>query len=173
MLQKLKRTNTKETLEEETSCYVLIPAREALLFRLKNAIENAQRSIDYICSCKAFRPELFILCGELKKAMRIGVKIRWIIDKPEDMNSWSELKAFTKNPSFRLRTISDFPSVRFHIYDKKEVFIDSYPKTEAAQSPSLWTNNPSHVELAHNYFETMWKTALENKTEITNYNSAI
>lgn len=165
VLQNLKKTSTKEAFADKTSQYVLIPEGEALLFRLKKAIENTQTSIDYTCPWKQFLQASFMLGECLKKAMEKNVNIKCIIDKPEDANLWPKVEAFTKKPSFHLRTISDFPSARLWIYDKKEMFISSYPKTDAIESPALWTNNPYLIEIMEKYLQIMWNQATEYKKE--------
>jgi hypothetical protein len=33
------------------------------------------------------------------------------------------------------------------------------------ESPALWSNNPSLVDIAHNFFEMMWNDSLEFKHE--------
>jgi sugar-specific transcriptional regulator TrmB len=162
MLQHLERTRTKETFKNEPAQYVLIPEGEALLFRLKKAIKNAQSNIDFICPREAFLKGLLWAAEVYEKALRRGVKIRWIYEKPEDLNSLPEcVQALMKNPSFKLRAVPNSLNMKYWIYDTKEVFIATHPKTGVAESPVLRSNNPSLVELAYNYFEIMWITAME------------
>jgi hypothetical protein len=47
-------------------------------------------------------------------------------------------------------------SVGFSIYDKKHVVIVNLPKMGFAKSDALLSSNQSLVELAHNYFDTLW-----------------
>ena len=164
-LKDLKQ-NKPKTMHPAKADYVLIPEKEPLLHRLSKECQTTKRSIDIVCGYKAFQPRLFVFAEVLEKAMKRGVKIRWIVEKPEDLNSWSEIvQVFKKNPSFNLRTIPEAPVVRLGIYDKNEMFIASYPKTGTLESPVLWSNNPSLVAMAQDYFEILWITAMEDQHE--------
>lgn len=162
VIQKFKNNNLRMTLEEEVGQYILIPEKEPLTIRLKKAIATTQKSADIITSQKAFAKVLFALNEDFKKALRRGVKIRWIIDQPKDANSWPEfsfVQVLMKNPKFKLRTILQPPHVRLGIYDKKEVFLATFPKRAGLESPALWSSNTSFAAIIDNFFETMWSTA--------------
>jgi hypothetical protein len=90
--------------------------------------------------------------------------VRLVVEKPENLNSWPEIvQELKKNPSCTLRTVTNHPTVRLGIYDKKEVFIASNPTTYAMMSPALWSNNPSLLSIIHDYFEILWLTAIEDQ----------
>ena len=170
LIQKFKENNIKTTLDEEVSQYLLIPEREALVLRLKKAIGTTQNSVDVISSQKAFVKVLFALAEEFREALRRGVKIRWIINKPKDTDSWgnfSLLQVLMKNPSFKLRTIPKRPQVRLGIYDQKEVFMANFPNRGGLESPALRATNTSFSEIVESFFETMWNTAVEYKLKDT------
>jgi sugar-specific transcriptional regulator TrmB len=165
LIQKFKENNPKITLNEEDQ-YILIPEREPLTLRLKKTIGATQKSIDRISSQKAFARVLFALEEEFKKALRRGVKIRWIIGKPEAANSWPDsslVHVLMKNPNFMLRTIPNTPHVRLGIYDQKEVFMATIPKRAGLDSPVLRSTDSSFAEIVEKFFDTMWSTAAEYK----------
>jgi sugar-specific transcriptional regulator TrmB len=154
----------KTAIPQENQHFVLIPEREALINRIKKAIETAQESIDLISSGAALPQVLFILAEKFKEAMRKGVKIRYIVHKPEDANSWPEIvPVLTKHLSFELRTLPDPPDTRCWICDKKEMFIATFPSRGAFRSPALWSNNLSLIVAIHDHFEKVWITAMESK----------
>jgi hypothetical protein len=73
----------------------------------------------------------------------------------------------------RVRYIVTLPKALVAIYDKKEVSILTSEKAGWAESPSLWSNNPSLVALSQNYFDTLWDKASENNHKsTTNGNSS-
>jgi sugar-specific transcriptional regulator TrmB len=164
----IKKNNQKKieiTLQEEKPQFVLIPQKETLALRIKKAIENAQTSIDIICTKPAFPRMLFILLDELKEALKIGVKVRWIAEKSEELHPWLKtIQALRKNPCFTLRVVSNHPKARLGIYDKKEVFISVNPETGAFDSHALWSNNPSLLTIIQDYFEVLWLTAIEENS---------
>jgi sugar-specific transcriptional regulator TrmB len=158
------KQNKPETMRPDKTDYVLIPEKEHLLHRLKKECEATQRSMDVVCGFEAFLPRLFIFADVLEEAMRRGVKIRWVVEKTEEIDSWPEIvQAFMKNPSFKLRSIPKPPVVRLGIYDGKEVFIASHPETNTLESPALWSNNPCLAAIVQDYFEILWITAIENQ----------
>jgi len=163
LIQKFKETERKRTHKEEAQ-YVLVPEREALARRLKKAIEDSQKSIDAVSSLKAFARSFFVLSEEFEKALKKGVKIRWIIDDPEDANSFPEvLQTLTKNPNFELKTVMYPPNVRLGIYDKRKIFMAHFPSRGALESPALWSTNISFAEIVQGFFETIWHAAAEYK----------
>jgi sugar-specific transcriptional regulator TrmB len=156
-------TKVKTTAPQENQHFVLIPERETLIRRIKKAIDNTQETIDLISSAAVFPQILFVLGEKFKEAMSKGIKIRYIIHEPEDANSWPEIvSAFTKHPFFELRTLPNPPDTRCGIYDKKEVFIATFPSHGAFQSPALWSNNLSLIIAIHDHFEKNWITAIES-----------
>ncbi len=89
--------------------------------------------------------------------MEKGVKIRVLLEKPENLNHLppivNELKTY---PKYELKFISDEPSAVIAIFDKKRVIIDTSTDTELAEKPSLLTNNPSLVSIIIDYYERIW-----------------
>jgi hypothetical protein len=54
--------------------------------------------------------------------------------------------------------------------DEKEVFIIAEPTVELSESPALWSNNSSLVNIVEDYFEILWMTALEKPEYSINSN---
>jgi sugar-specific transcriptional regulator TrmB len=163
LVQKFKENEEKKVHEEEAQ-YILVPEREALSRRLRKAIEDTQKSIDIISSSKAFARSFFVLSEEFGSALRRNVKIRWIINEPEEANPLLEhLQILTKDPNFKLKTIKYQPNVRLGIYDKKGVFMAHFPIRKALESPALWSINLGFVEIVQGFFETIWHSAMEIK----------
>jgi sugar-specific transcriptional regulator TrmB len=166
LLQNFKENNAKTTILEEEPQFVLIPKKEALHQRRMKATQNAQTSIDVVTSWKRFQRAMISYAETLKKAVERGVKIRVVLEKPEGKNSLPEaIQASKKNPSVIVRCIPAHPTAVVMVYDRKEVFIITSPTARLTESPALWSNNPSLVELAQNYFETLWFTSVKDKHE--------
>jgi sugar-specific transcriptional regulator TrmB len=163
LVHKFRENTERPEPDFEENKFVLIPEKEALLSKLKNTVATTQETIDIICPQQAFPQGVIILGEDLEKAMNRGVKVRLIVEKPENLDCWPEIvQELKKNPSFTLRTITNHPKARLGIYDKKEVFIASNPTTYAMMSPALWSNNPSLLAIIHDNFEIMWRTAIED-----------
>jgi sugar-specific transcriptional regulator TrmB len=163
LVRKFRENTEGSERDFEEHKFVLIPEKEALLSKLKNTIDTTQKTADIICPRHAFPQGVIILAEKLEKAMNRGVKVRLIVEKPENLDSWPEIvQELKKNPSFTLRTVTNHPKARLGIYDKKEVLIASDPTTYAMMSPALWSNNPSLIAMIQDNFEIMWRTAIED-----------
>lgn len=167
LLKKFKKIKAITTAPQEETQFILVPEKEALILRTKQAVMSAQRSTDIIITWKKFPQMLLLLAKEFREAIKRGVKIRYIVEKTEYENSWPEIvQAFTRNSSFKLRFVPNPPNTVFGIFDEKEVFIATSTAGYAAEYPALWSNNPSLISAMHDLFEIMWFTSLEDKHEL-------
>jgi sugar-specific transcriptional regulator TrmB len=158
-IQKLKQ---KEKIE--TPQFVLIPKGDTVIERINTAIEKAQLSIDLVLSWKRFSHGMVGKFAEsIESAWAKNVKVRFIIESPLKSKTAKQLIQFCKKkPSCEMKFIPHYPETVFGIYDKKELFIIAFSKTDLPGSPALWSNNSSLIALAEDYFEKLWVTAIEN-----------
>jgi sugar-specific transcriptional regulator TrmB len=82
-LQRHKHDRGDAEPEEQTPQFALVPENEALVLKLKRGAETAQRSIDTTVTWKKFSQGIDILSEAYHKAMRRGVEIRVVVEKPE------------------------------------------------------------------------------------------
>jgi sugar-specific transcriptional regulator TrmB len=167
LLHKLERITAERSLQEEKGQFVLVPEREAVALRTSKALNNALTSMDSIISWRKF---LYLVLNArkfgLQKALERGVKIRIITEKPEDEKSLPEiLNTFKKKYFFKVKYLLDAPSAHIALFDKKEVFINTSTTHGLTETPLLWSDSPSLIAIAHDYFETTWISAMELKPE--------
>lgn len=166
LVKKYGENKAKTKLQEGENEFVLIPKDKAIIKKRRNAIENAQTSIDVIISWKRYLPSILANAKVIKKALKRGVKIRYITEKTEDKTVLPKiLQAVRENPFRKARYVLTPLKILLAIYDKKGVIIITSPTLGLHKSPALWSNNPSLVALAQNHFETLWTTSLEDKQE--------
>jgi sugar-specific transcriptional regulator TrmB len=163
---KIAKTNKKKTIEEPL--FVLVPQGRTIIEKIKTAMENAQQSIDLVLSWKRFSMGIFdLFSGSIETAWAKNVKVRLIIERPlESKTSWQLIQYCREKPSCQIKFFLEYPKTIFGIYDKKEVFIIVFPKTDLPGSPALWSNDPSLIAMAENHFETLWSTAAKNYHKI-------
>ena len=167
LIKNLKRNNSR-TLQEEEPHFVLIPQEGSYLRKLKKEFENCQKSIETITTLKRFRSITSIFNEEIKKALKRGVKMRMITEKPEDESPLPEMiEALMQNPLYRVRYLPNPPRAPLLIIDKKEVTIVTSHSSELDESPTLWSNSPSLVAVFSGYFETAWLTAMEHPSNLS------
>ena len=156
----------KTTKKQEKDQFTVISEREAVMFNVKKTIDTSQENIKAITPFREFTPWLVNLSESFNKAIVRGVKIRWITEKPENANSWPKIvQTFLENPHFKLRTMPNPPKAKVAIYDNKEIILGLIVEYDTAKSPALWSNNLSLMSIAEDYFEMIWKTAVEYKPE--------
>ncbi len=155
------RDKTAEaTLQEEETHFFLLPGKGAFLQRQREMLKKAQISINAVTTLKRFQSIVSINGEDIKQALKRGVQLRVVIQKPEDENSRIEtVNAFKRNPLFRVRYSHTPPRTILAIIDKKEVTIVTLKEANLDASPSLWSNNPSLIEIAQDSFEKMWNEA--------------
>jgi sugar-specific transcriptional regulator TrmB len=163
LIRLLKFRRSEETRQEGQ--FRIIPKAEALLLSVKEALNNAQKSIDLIFNWTAFPRAIYIVAEELEQALKRNVNIRCIVDKPEDAKWPGTLQLFMKYKSFKLRTLHNLPITRLGIYDRKKLLIASHLTPNAAGSTALMSTNQGLIEIAHCYFEETWEKAAKYKPE--------
>ena len=155
-------TLAKQTCQQEGVEFSIITGKETLVHCALNAIEKAQKNIDYVTSSNSFFPWLIAQKQLYKRALQRGVKIRLIIDKPENIQSFPDIiQAPPKVSSIRVKYVPTIPKIRMGIYDRKDLYLNTKPMGMLKSYNVLWTNNPSVTEALQENFEIMWMTAME------------
>jgi len=167
LLQNLKEKNSKNARQEEESQFILVPRKGNYFQKIRKVFENSQTSIDAITTSRRFLSIMFIFGQDVEKALKRGVKMRILTEKPEDENSLPEnVKALKQNPLYRVRYLPTPPLAPLLIIDKKEVTIVTSARAGLNESPTLWSNNPSLIAVFRGYFETAWITAMEQTSSL-------
>jgi sugar-specific transcriptional regulator TrmB len=150
-----------EAIEIETAHFVMIPQKEIIVNKIREAIEKSTRNIDMYLSWKRFFTgvkDTFAECSE--NAWAIGVRFRVVVEKPETAADIELANQFSRRSPFcNVRFLQGSPKTVFGIYDKKEVFIIVNPKSGLLDSPALWSNNQSLISAMRDYFEVLWHNA--------------
>lgn len=161
--------NVKDTVQEqlnqpENDQFILISEREALTCKAREAMENLQVSLNDITPFNELVPWLTVLSKSVEGALSRGVKIRWITEEPVSTRSISEfLQNHSQLKDFEIRFVPGTLGAKFGIFDSKEILLGININNGFARSPALWSNNPSFVAMAENYFESCWKKGRDLK----------
>ena len=160
---RLWKNNNSSLPQENKTNFVLIPPKKAVINRRKKQIEATEKSIDGLVSFRRLEPTAKTCIKEAKQALKRGVKIRIITEKPKNEQSIPKIiNDLEKNHSVKLRYLLNPPSAILTIYDGKELLITTSAKTDLGESPALWSNNPSLLSVMNDFYEIMWITAIEN-----------
>jgi hypothetical protein len=93
-----------------------------------------------------------------KKSLKNGTVYRFILSTISDPSKISNLVLddLRKNPNFKVIFHSNKIKTIVAITDRSEILMSSKFTENIHESPALYSNNPSLVDLAANYFEEMW-----------------
>ena len=161
LLLRLKSKKAKmEPLED--SKFLLVPAKSMLISKIGEGVDRAQKSISVVTSNKRLLGAIDIFSEAIEKALSRGVKFRIVTSNVERVLSPAILEVGNNNPCIEIRyTLSD-PKCAATIIDGKEVLIITKPSSGlCCESPALWSNNSSLVNIVEEYFEILWMRALE------------
>jgi sugar-specific transcriptional regulator TrmB len=164
LIKEVKLEQNTNEISSIDSDLILFPGTKIIIQKTKETIRNAENSIEAVISWKAYKSYTDMRLGALtKKAIAKGVKFRFIIENPKNLNLWAEndvLKLINKNGS-EIKYVTTIPSALFTIYDKKEAIIYTSNKAGSYDTPLIWTNNISIVAIVRGYFEYLWITEMQ------------
>jgi sugar-specific transcriptional regulator TrmB len=152
LVQSLRGDGIKtNAFQEEPAQFILVPGVH--VHRIKNAVDNAQKSVLCFTSLEMFRKVRFVTEDVWKRGVKRGTKFQFLIGKPHDEKVVLELDPTLKNNDlFETKFIrASLPCMI--LIDDKEIFLRTEMNLEA---PVLWSNNPFIVRIIEKYFETLW-----------------
>jgi sugar-specific transcriptional regulator TrmB len=162
VLLSLKNKKAKMEPLEENSKFLLVPAKNMLISKIRAELDRAQKSISVVTSNKRLLGAMDIFSEAIGKALSRGVKFRIVTSNVKRVLSPAILEVGNNDPRIEIRYALSDPKCAASIFDKKEVLIITKPAAEVCcESPALWSNNSSLVNIVEDYFEILWMTALE------------
>jgi len=160
--------NKERRMPELENQFILIPGKGAHIEWLKKNLEQTQITSEGIITWKDNITLKFFCDEEIKKAANRGVKDRKIIYIPQNEKTeyHNDVTFKSNNPNLQKRIVFTPPLVLGGIFDSKQVIIATKLNNPLQTANTVfWSNNPSIIALFQNYFETLWKKALEHKNE--------
>ncbi|MCW4010464.1 MAG: hypothetical protein NWF05_07570 [Candidatus Bathyarchaeota archaeon] len=163
LIRKIKEANdnASNSFKEDPAQFMLISEKDAITFRIRNALENVQKSLDMMCSYSVFTQTMLLFADSHMRALKRGVKIRLIIEKNGNINpqnSEINTQPFLAHRNFKLKTVTKNLKGKFIIIDNQQIYMSAIPTGNFGEHASLWTNSGSLLEIAKDYFEHIWST---------------
>lgn len=160
-----KENELRKSSENEDH-FIIINDLHARLIKAKKQVETTKQTIEIVTKWSFFLTYTLEVIEEYTKALRNGITVKIITQRPEQLKSVpNELKKIMKHSGFEIRYVSYLPSSIVAIFDKEEVNISLSAEKTPMESGMLVSNNSSLIELSHNYFEIMWKNALKEQPQ--------
>jgi sugar-specific transcriptional regulator TrmB len=126
--------------------------------KLGQAIENARKNIDAVTTWKRFKQASVLFETQLESALKRGVTIRVITEKPPNktLPNWTT-NALTKKPNyFKLKARQTPPTAVTTIFDNTQTVLAFNNATDIKHGPHLWSNNLTTLALSKAYFNILW-----------------
>ena len=168
----------KETLKVEPEKitepqFTIIPQREIIVKRIRDAIDRSEKTVDLYLTWKRLVNGLTdVFIKNCERAWKRGVHFRIIVESPEDEKAQKQALQFSKiNALCSIRFLLGKSKTVTGIYDNKEVFIIVNPAEDLFDSASLWSNNQSLITAIQEYFDILWLISMEQPNQNTEVNS--
>ena len=161
----LRMQNYREKTQSEREYkLVMIEGRERIIQKIRFQHDNVQRSVDILSTLQRWLHILDFSYEKYKEALERNVRYRVVIEEPGTMNAFKEdVKTLLTQPSFKLRLSRTALKTNAAIFDKNEATFNFFPSKSISESPLMWTNHPSFVEMCQDHFDKVWKSSREYK----------
>jgi sugar-specific transcriptional regulator TrmB len=164
LLQDLNHYYRETAYLEEKAQFLLLSERQARVLRIEEAVNNAATIVDSFTTPEIFRQVIVSSEEVLKKAVRRGVKFRFLMENPKDKELRLEIpQALLENPGFEIRYATPLTPAAAVLIDQKEIFFGT--AIDFQRAVYLWSDNAYFVGIIQNHFELIWNTASKGKNE--------
>jgi hypothetical protein len=92
---------------------------------------------------------------ELKTAIKRGVHIRAVVEKPP-RHYFPKWISGLDSSLFELHTLPDSPAAALAIFDGKEVALAFDPAVRVLRGPDLWSSHLGLVAICRGFFDAQW-----------------
>ena len=121
------------------------------------AIQGTQHTIQAVTSWTRFKRICFLFESQLKDALKKGITIHIVTEKPSNhqLPKWVSA-ALSKYSNFELKTQLNPPVTAVTIFDSTQSAIAFNPHIRFTKGTDLWTTNLSLTALCQAYFNANW-----------------
>jgi sugar-specific transcriptional regulator TrmB len=122
-----------------------------------HAIQETQQSIDMATSWTRFKQQSFRFENQFRAALKNGVELRFVIEKPVNHQLPKWVKATQeKYSNLEIKTKANPLVASVSIFDHNKAAIAFDANSSLSKGPDLWTTNPALTALCQTYFDTAW-----------------
>jgi len=122
------------------------------------AIQETRQTIDVATSWPRFKQLSFRFENQFREALRNGVELRLVIEKPLNYQMHKWVKASQeKYGNFKIKTQPNPLPASVAIFDQNKAAISFSANASLSKGPDLWTENQSLTAVCKAYFESVWK----------------
>jgi sugar-specific transcriptional regulator TrmB len=157
LLEESSSVDVGEPFEKEEPRTLLIPSGKHLANLMRERLTNLQRNYDGISYVDEFERRLNVYYEDYKRLLDKGVKIRFVLENPEDKQLSSNLlDSLNACSNFEVSFVRSKVPACIGIYDDQEVQVSTARRIDLCAASAYWTNSPVFVALARCYFDSLW-----------------
>jgi len=159
MLSDNKKNHLTNFLDAQSE-FVIVPGREAVIKRLKEALLETQSSVCVVTSHKRFSAGILEFEKIYREALKKRVQIKLATNRHIPLKKALRImQNLSEDPNFEAKCFEDDPPAVVSIFDSKKAYVTLSATAQLAEASALWSHNPSFVALAQAYFESKWSKA--------------
>lgn len=159
--QLLSQYNKENFLNEKNQDYSIsiVEGKDTIINRSRAA---HARSLVSVAVCSTFQRWIQMdreINETIQNAVERGVFYRIVVEKPEgELCLPDEINKLLAKKNFQLKITNHKLKVNAAIFDEKMCSFSLYPTKNIAESPMIWTNQPSIIAGFQEYFKKIWKS---------------
>ena len=127
------------------------------------AIQETRLSIDMVTGWLRFKQQSFRFENLFRAALKNGITLRFVIEKPANHQLPKWVKATQeKYSNLEIKTQANPLAASISIFDQNKAAIAFTADASLSKGPDLWTTNPALTALCQAYFDKVWIQAKIN-----------
>jgi sugar-specific transcriptional regulator TrmB len=160
-------SHNKEPVETLKSQFIMIPQKEDIVSKIKEAIDLSEKTVDlYLTWVRFTNGFSSVFIKNCERAWKRGVHFRIVVESPKEKAAQKQAMQFSKKSPFcSIRFLPGKSKTVTGIYDKKEIFIIVNPTENLFHSPALWSNNQSLLTVIQEHFDILWLISMEQPNQ--------
>jgi sugar-specific transcriptional regulator TrmB len=160
LLSDLKRNPSSEIHREPSVDYTIVPGKEVIVQKLKQAVLDAEISVCTVTSKNRFSAAMLEFADAYEAALEKGVRIRLAVERHVPQKAAIKIaQTLMKDQNFEVKYFEGPPAAIVSIFDSKIALVTMSATAQLAGTSALWSSSSSFVKLAETYFEKRWDNA--------------
>ena len=147
-----------QPIQEGDYKLIMLTGRARVTNKLKKQIDSARSSLDLLTALPRWLIAIEECCENYEKALSRGVKIRVLAEPLNSEISQRVSENLLPASNFTLKLASSSHNTYSGIFDREVALVNFFPSKPVGESPIIWTNHPSFVDMCQCQFESIWKS---------------
>ncbi len=158
LLAQNKKEKPDDTTNQDYSISI-VEGKETIINKNRTAHANVKHNV---AVCSTFQRWIQMdreINETVQTALSRGVNYRIIVERPDGDFSLPEYaKTLIVNRNFQVKVSDEKLRVNAAIFDNTYCCFSLYPSKAIAETPIIWTNQPSIIAGFQEYFKKIWKS---------------